>query len=153
MPINGNLSGSETESWSLDGDDFGSLFSWIEESSDEDLDYFAALDLAAAESLPQPEVREGSAPLVGAIDEGYRRQKVVSKHNVGGMSRSGRRRRMGMELSHLRLNRSGQRDLLSSMFGTCIGEGDLQNLFEGEELKMMLFNFREASLIPKAEPM
>ena len=72
MPINGNLSGSETESWSLDGDDFGSLFSWIEESSDEDLDYFAALDLAAAESLPQPEVREGSAPLVGVIAEEHR---------------------------------------------------------------------------------
>jgi hypothetical protein len=31
--------------------------------------------------------------------------------------------------------------------------GDLQNLFEGEELKMMLFNFRKAGLIPKAEPM
>jgi hypothetical protein len=24
-PFNGNVSGSETESWSLDGDDFGSL--------------------------------------------------------------------------------------------------------------------------------
>jgi hypothetical protein len=31
--------------------------------------------------------------------------------------------------------------------------GGLRNLFEGEELKMMLFNFREAGLIPKAEPM
>jgi hypothetical protein len=29
----------------------------------------------------------------------------------------------------------------------------LWNLFEGEELRMMLFNFREAGLIPKAEPM
>jgi hypothetical protein len=38
---------------------------WIEESSDEDLDYFAALDLAAAESLPQAEVREESAPWLG----------------------------------------------------------------------------------------
>jgi hypothetical protein len=36
---------------------------------------------------------------------------------------------------------------------TCIGEGDLQNLFEGKKLKMMLFNFREAGLILKAEPM
>jgi hypothetical protein len=43
--------------------------------------------------------------------------------------------------------------LLSSTSGTCIGEGDLRNLFEGEELKMMLFNFREAGLIPKAELM
>jgi hypothetical protein len=43
--------------------------------------------------------------------------------------------------------------LPSSTSGTCIGEGDLRNLFEGEELKKMLFNFREAGLIPKAEPM
>ena len=60
---------------------------------------------------------------------------------------------MGMERSRLRLDRGGQRDLLSSMSETCIGEGDLRNLFEGEELKMMLFNFREAGLIPKDEPM
>jgi hypothetical protein len=39
------------------------------------------------------------------------------------------------------------------LFSESIGEGNLQNLFEGEELKMMLFNFREADLIPKAEPM
>jgi hypothetical protein len=60
---------------------------------------------------------------------------------------------MGMERSRLQLDRCSQRDLLSLTSGTCIGEGDLRNLFEGEELKMMLFNFREASLIPKAEPM
>jgi hypothetical protein len=29
----------------------------------------------------------------------------------------------------------------------------LRNLFEGEELKIMLFNYREASIIPKVEPM
>jgi hypothetical protein len=60
---------------------------------------------------------------------------------------------MGMERSHLRLDQGGQRELLSSTFGTCIGEGDLRDLFEGEELRMLLFNFREAGLIPKAEPM
>jgi hypothetical protein len=153
VPVNGNSSGSETESWSSDGGDFGSPFSLIEESSDEDLDYFAALDVAAVKSLLQPEVREGSTPLAGVIAEEHRQRKVVSKHNVGEMSRSGRRRRMGMERSCLRLDRDGQRDLLSSTSRTCIGEGDLWNLFEGEELKMMLFNFREAGLIPKAEPM
>jgi hypothetical protein len=106
----------------LDGDDFGSPFSWIEESSDEDLDYFAMLDVAAAESLPQPEVREGSAPPIGVIVEEHRQRKVVSKHNVGEMSQSGSHRRMGMERSRLRLDRGGQRDLLSSTSGTCIGE-------------------------------
>jgi hypothetical protein len=60
---------------------------------------------------------------------------------------------MGMERTRLRVDRGGQRDLLSSTSGTCIGVGDLRNLFEGEELKMMLFNCREAGLIPKAEPM
>jgi hypothetical protein len=60
---------------------------------------------------------------------------------------------MGMERSRLRLDQGSQRDLLSSTSGTYIGEGDLWNLFEGEELRMMLFNFREAGLIPKAEPM
>jgi hypothetical protein len=73
MPINGNVPRSETESWSSDEDDFGSPFLWIEESSDEDLDYFAVLDLAAVEPLLQPEVREESAPPVGVIAEDHRR--------------------------------------------------------------------------------
>jgi hypothetical protein len=62
------LGGSAT-----DGGDFGSPFLWIEESSDEDLDYFAALDVAAVEALPQPEVREGFTPPAGAIAEEHRR--------------------------------------------------------------------------------
>jgi hypothetical protein len=37
--------------------------------------------------------------------------------------------------------------------GASIGEGDLRNLFEGEELKIMLFNYREAGIIPKVELM
>jgi hypothetical protein len=153
VPVSGNLSSSKAESWSSDGGEFGSSFLWTEESSDEDLDYFVALDMATTKSLPQPEVREVSAPLTGAITEERRWRRVVSKHNVGEMSRSGRRRQMGMERSRLRLDRGGQRDLLSSTSGTCIGEGDLRNLFEGEEFKMMMFNFCEAGLISKAEPM
>jgi hypothetical protein len=62
-----------------------------------------------------------------------------------------------MERSHLRggprLDRGTQRELLSSMSRTCIGEGDLRDLFEGEELRLMLFNFREAGLFSKEEPM
>ena len=98
IPFNRNVSEtSETESWSSDGDDFGIPLLWIEESSEEDLDYFAALDLVASESPPQSDACEESAPLVRAIAEDHRRQKVVSKQSVGGMSRSGRHRRMGME--------------------------------------------------------
>jgi hypothetical protein len=81
---------------------------WTKESSDEDLDYFASLDVATAESLQQPEVREVSAPPARAMTEEHRRRKVVSKHNVREMSRSGRRRRMWMERSRLQLDRGGQ---------------------------------------------
>jgi hypothetical protein len=57
--------------------------------------------LAAAESLPQAELREEFAPPVGVIAEDHHRRKVVSKYSVGGMLQSGRRRRMGMERSRL----------------------------------------------------
>jgi hypothetical protein len=122
VPANDSLSGSESGSWSSDGGEFGSPFSWTEESSDEDLDYFAALDVAVVEFSPRPEVCEVLDPSAGArIDR--RRRKVVSKHSVGEMSRSGRRSRMGMERTRLRVDRGGQRDLLSLSFGTSIGEG------------------------------
>jgi hypothetical protein len=62
----------------------------------------------------------------------YMRRRVVSKHSVGEFSRSGRRSRMGMERGRLRVDRVGKRELLSSPIGASIGEGDLQNLFEGE---------------------
>ena len=59
----------------FESDDSRSLISWTEESSDEGLDYFAALDVAAAE--PSPLV-EGSDGLLGA-SAGYRRRRVVAK--------------------------------------------------------------------------
>ena len=137
MPAKDNLCGSGSGSFSSDGE-FGSSFSWAEKSSNEDLDYFVALDVAAAESSPQAEVGEVS-DLPSARTE-RRRRRVVSKHSVGEFSRSGRRRRMGMERDSIRVDRFGKRELLSSPIGTSIGEGDLRNLFEGEELKIMLFN-------------
>jgi hypothetical protein len=38
---------------------------------------------------------------------------------------------------------------------TCrsVGEGELRILFEGEELRIMLFNYREMGIISKVEPM
>jgi hypothetical protein len=53
----------------FESDDSGSSVSWTEESSDEGLDYFVALDVAVAE--PSPHV-EGSRGLPGA-SAGYRR--------------------------------------------------------------------------------
>jgi hypothetical protein len=152
VPAYDILSGSESGSFSSGGGEFESPFSWTEEFSDEGLDYFAALDVAAVESSPRLEMGEALDPLTSARIECCRRE-VVAKHSVGESSQSGRRRRMGLERTRLRIDRGGQRDLLSSSFGASIGEGDLRNLFEGEELKMMLFNYREAGIIPKVEPM
>jgi hypothetical protein len=88
------------------------------------------LDLAASQSLLRSTPREALATSAEAKAEDSRRRRVVvSKQSTGETSRSGRRRRMGMERSHLRLDRGGQRELLSSTFGTCIGEGDLRDLF------------------------
>jgi hypothetical protein len=42
VPTNDSLSGSESGSFSS-YDEFGSPFSWTEESSDEDLDYFCCV--------------------------------------------------------------------------------------------------------------
>ena len=111
---------------------------WTEESSDEDLDYFAALDVAAAEASP----RVADAEVVPGSSAGRRRRRAVAKRRVS-----------EVEGGRLRVDRAGKRELLSSPVGASVGEGELRNLFEGEELKMMLFNFREAGLIPKAEPM
>jgi hypothetical protein len=60
---------------------------------------------------------------------------------------------MGMERGRLRVDRVGKRELLSSPIRASIGEGDLQNLFEGEELRIMLFNYSEMGIVPKVEPM
>jgi hypothetical protein len=149
VPADDNLSGSGFECFESDGES-GSSFSWTEESSNEGLDYFAALDVAAAESSPRVEAGE-AADLPSAST--YRRRRVVSKHSVGEISRSGRPRRTGMERGHLQVDGISKRELLSSLIGASIGEGDLQNLFEGEELRIILFIYREMGIIPKVEPM
>jgi hypothetical protein len=68
------------------------------------------------------------------------------------LSRSGRRRRSEMESGRLHVDETGKRELLSSPIGVSVGEGEPRNLFEGEELRIMLFNYREMGIIPKVEP-
>jgi hypothetical protein len=80
VPTNGNLWGSGSGSFSSDSES-RSTFSWTKESSDEDLDYFAALDVAVAESSPRVEVGD-VAGLPNARTK-CRRRRVVSKHSVG----------------------------------------------------------------------
>jgi hypothetical protein len=107
--------------------------------------------VAAAESSPRVEV--GEAADLPSVRTKCRQRRVVSKHSVGKVLRSGRHRRIGMEWDRLRVDRFDKRELLSSLIGMSIGEGDLWNLFEGEELRIMLFNYRELGIIPKVEPM
>jgi hypothetical protein len=100
VPADDNLFGSMSDYFESDGES-RSLFPWTEESSDEGLDYFVALDVAAAVTSPCME-GAGDLPSVGV---GCRRRRVVGKHSVGEFSRSGRCRRMGMERGRLRVNR------------------------------------------------
>jgi hypothetical protein len=118
VPADDNLFGSVSECFESDGES-GSSFSWTVESSDEGLDYFAALDVAVA---------EGGAGDLPSVSTGYRRRRVVAKHSVGEFSRSGRHRRMGMECGRLRVDQIGKQEFLSSPIGASIGEGDLRNL-------------------------
>jgi hypothetical protein len=148
VPTDDSMLGSMSECFESD-DESGSSFPWTEESSDEGLDYFVALDVAVAETSPRV---EGAEDIPGT-STGCRRRRMVGKQCVGEFSRSGRQRRMGMERGRLRVDEVGKRELLSSPIGAGIGEGDLRELFEGEELRIMLFNYREMGIISKVEPM
>jgi hypothetical protein len=148
MPADDSVSGSMFECFESDGES-GSSFPWTEESSDEGLDYFVALDMAAAEASPRVEGAEDFL----CMSTGYRRRRAVAKRRVSELSRSGRRHRSEMEGGRLRVDRASKRELLSSPIGASVGEGELRNLFEGEELRIMLFNYREMGIILKVEPM
>jgi hypothetical protein len=122
----------------FESDDSGGSVVWTEESSDEDLDYFAALDVAAAEASP----RVMDAEVFPGPSAGRRRRRAVAKRRVS-----------EVEGGRLRVDRAGKRELLSSPAGASVGEGELRSLFEGEELRIMLFNYWEMGIIPKVEPM
>jgi hypothetical protein len=122
----------------FESNDSGGSVVWTEESSNEDLDYFAALDVAAAEASP----RVMDAEVFPGPSAGRRRRRAVAKRRVS-----------EVEGGRLRVDRAGKRELLSSPAGVSVGEGELRSLFEGEELRIMLFNYREMGLIPKVEPM
>jgi hypothetical protein len=125
----------ESASEFFDFTDSGSSVEWTEESSEEDLDYFAALDVAAAEATPHA----ADAPDVLGPSTGRRRRRAVAKRRVS-----------AEEGARLRVSRAGRQELLSL---PSTGEGELRSLFAGEELRIMLFNYREMGIIPKVEPM
>jgi hypothetical protein len=85
----GNESDESASKFSDFGDS-GSSVEWTEESSDEDLDYFAALDVAATEASPCA----ADADVVSDLSAGRRRRRAVAKRRVsevdGGRLRVGR---------------------------------------------------------------
>jgi hypothetical protein len=121
----------------FESDDSGSSVVWTEESSDEDLDYFAALDVAAVEASP----RVMDAEVLPGPSAGRRRRRAVAKRRVS-----------EVEGGRLHVDGASKRELLSSPVGASVGEGELRSLFEGEELRIMLFNYREMGITPKVEP-
>jgi hypothetical protein len=63
----------------FESDDSGSLIVWTEGSSEEDLDYFAALDVAAVETPP----RVMGAEVDSGVSAGRRRRRAVAIRRVG----------------------------------------------------------------------
>jgi hypothetical protein len=106
--------------------DSGSSVEWTEESSEEYLDYFAALDVAAAEASPHAADTDVPGPSTGR-----RRRRAVAKRRV-----------CGAEGGRLRVSRAGRQELLSLPAAVSTGEGELRSLFAGE-----------MGIIPKVEPM
>jgi hypothetical protein len=102
------------------------------------LDYFAALDVAVAEASP----RTADTEDVPGSGTGRRPRRAVEKRRVS-----------GAEGGRLRVNRASRQELLSLPAAVSTGEGELRSLFAGEELRIMLFNYREMGIIPKVEPM
>jgi hypothetical protein len=133
----GNESDESASKFSDFGDS-GTSVEWTEESSDEDLDYFAALDVAAAEASP----RAVDAEVVPGPSAGRRRWRAVAKRRVS-----------EADGGQLRVGRVGRQELLSLSAAASAGEGELRSLLAGEELRIMLFNYREMGIIPKLEPM
>jgi hypothetical protein len=59
----------------------------------------------------------------------------------------------GADGGRLRVSRASRQELLSLPTAVSAGEGELRSLFTGEELRIMLFNYREMGIILKVELM
>ena len=86
--------------------------------------------------------RAVDAEVVPGPSVGRRRRRVVAKRRVS-----------EADDGRLRVSRAGRQELLSLPAAVSAGEGELRSLFAGEELRIMLFNYREMGIIPKVEPM
>jgi hypothetical protein len=102
----GNESDKSASKFSDFGDS-GSSVEWTEESSNEDLDYFAALDVAAAEASS----RAVDAEVVPGPSAGHRRRRAVAKRRVS-----------EADGGPLRVGRAGRQELLSLPAVASVGE-------------------------------
>jgi hypothetical protein len=102
------MSSDESASKFSDFGDSESSVEWTEESSDEDLDYFAALDVAAAEASPHAT----DAEAVPGPSAGRRRRRAVAKRRVS-----------EADGGRLRVSRVGRQELLSLPVTVSSGEG------------------------------
>jgi hypothetical protein len=143
---------SDVDSWSSEGEELMIPFDRMDdESSEDDLDYFMALDLSVAKSSPRvaPTATESSSRVAPTASRGKRRIEVLkqSVEMIGepsqGMGVPRRRRHMGMERSRqqegMQSEEGTRRIILAPMTGQYFEEGDMRSLFYGEELKLMLF--------------
>jgi hypothetical protein len=105
--------------------DSGSSVEWTEESSDEDLDYFAALNVAAAEASPHA----ADAEVVSGPSTGRRRRRAVAKRRVS-----------GADGGRLRVSRAGRQELLSLPAAVSAGEGCKAPKFVSEKKNMKIIN-------------
>jgi hypothetical protein len=116
--VAGNESDESTSKFSDFGGS-GSSVEWTEESSDEDLDYFAALDVAAAVASP----RVADAEVLPGPSAGRRQRRAVAKRRVS-----------EVDGGRLRVGRASKRELLSSLAGASVGEGELRSLLRVKSL-------------------
>jgi hypothetical protein len=87
---------------------------WTEESSEEDLDYFATLDVAATETSPRVMDAEVLGPSAGR-----RWRRAVAKRRVS-----------EVEGGRLRVDRAGKRELFALPAGVSVGVGELRSLLK-----------------------
>jgi hypothetical protein len=106
----GNESDESASKFSDFGDS-GSSVEWTEESSDEDLDYFAALDVAAAEAS----LRVADVEVVPGPSAGRRRRRAVAKRRVS-----------EADGGRLRVGRAGRQEMLSLPAVASVGEGSCE---------------------------
>jgi hypothetical protein len=105
--------GNESDESASKFSDFGdsrSSVEWTKESSDEDLDYFAALDVAAAEAP----LRAVDVEVVPGPSAGRKRRRAVAKRRVS-----------EADGGRLRVGRAGRQELLSLPAVASVGEGEL----------------------------